>query len=1036
VRFGKTYQLTEVWGMIIPLIILQWFITSSWEQISPTGWSLDASSPGTYSIYGCTSEVVENATIKFNWEQGLSGSDNNHSQVFFIFNTPSTPFLDTLFIQAGENGSDDPLRIYSTGNPITEVHHELFDFSSLFKLDFTLQFSSSTSLFTLYAGEMGSGWEVPLCGFQFQFTSFQCMGFSASCTSSQTSSFAFTLYSINPSILIISPLSILSHEVISPSCVHITFSRPPFDILATWRAGTSLESQALVTPYYHRTTICGLPPLTDGYPQQVRIASPEIDSTLFVVFTNPTSAEYHDLVFTEIMADATPSLGFPEDEFIEVVNLSDRIIDISGWSILDGGGDSEIMPETDWIGLVNPGEAFLICRDIDLWGEYYGHKAKLISWSGLNDQGEVIKLLNPSGTLIDEVEYERNWWDVEGINHQPGRSIYKIIPEGCSNSINWRLSETASPFYLENSGVVTPLTELEITPHLRWDNKTELTITPEIDPHFPPRVKLTTELNWDELVYENGKWFWYNIISVDKPITIEIESLKDCFTGEMTSDAIENWVPALPPHKGDVRICEIRAVPISGEDEWVEIVNISGRRVDLDGVLLDSETLHNLILGPGDRVVMSENDFDNWTALASTSGEVILSTENYVIDRVNYKKCWHDNPQTFSGGNSLEKIAEQGASNNAENWRSGQGIWGNSRGIPPVDSEMKIPSETDVMWGLLEGRLVWSSSSAMDSCVLMSENWSVNSNWSFYDATLTIAISEFIWDGELEITCFNWKALGLVSEEKTWTLEPPEESPNFGVNLILNEFLSKPNPGFSSFIEIHNRCEQIISLEGYKLTTTTNPQGLDWLALSEIEWWLPGDGLIVLAECRSWVENLHVSALHVTFKLPSLTITREIKLANTGNDHSDAQIINSSHKGLSLERVRSDDDLWVITSEINGGTPGMTNSCSTIENLVQSTEDDVFLVYPATISNFTNQTWVGFTLREDEELEEISLKIFDLNGCVVKSIVTDADERRWVWDIANDNDSYLTIGTYIVKLEYLKVDGTSEICRKLMCLAP
>lgn len=69
VRFGKSYQLTEVWGMLIPLLILQWFITSDWEQVSPHGWALDAYSPGTYSIYGCTSDVVENATIKFSWEE-------------------------------------------------------------------------------------------------------------------------------------------------------------------------------------------------------------------------------------------------------------------------------------------------------------------------------------------------------------------------------------------------------------------------------------------------------------------------------------------------------------------------------------------------------------------------------------------------------------------------------------------------------------------------------------------------------------------------------------------------------------------------------------------------------------------------------------------------------------------------------------------------------------------------------------------------------------------------------------------------------
>ena len=170
--------------------------------------------------------------------------------------------------------------------------------------------------------------------------------------------------------------------------------------------------------------------------------------------------------------------------------------------------------------------------------------------------------------------------------------------------------------------------------------------------------------------------------------------------------------------------------------------------------------------------------------------------------------------------------------------------------------------------------------------------------------------------------------------------------------------------------------------------------------------------------------------------LPSLSITREIQLANTENENIDAHLITSSIEGLSMERISSDDNLWVGSSEVFGGTPGKVNSCTTFEILELSNEDDVFTVFPTTISQITNQSWVGFTLYEDGPLEDIQIDILDLNGRLVKSILAEPNERRWVFDIINASDSYITIGTYVVMIKYFKADGTRKICRKLICIAP
>src|SRR4030095_14859051 len=60
----------------------------------------------------------------------------------------------------------------------------------------------------------------------------------------------------------------------------------------------------------------------------------------FLVF----SQNRYDVVIDEIMADPSPQIGLPNHEWIELKNTAAFPIDLLGWRVGDGGGQSGAMP--------------------------------------------------------------------------------------------------------------------------------------------------------------------------------------------------------------------------------------------------------------------------------------------------------------------------------------------------------------------------------------------------------------------------------------------------------------------------------------------------------------------------------------------------------------------------------------------------------------------------------------------------------------------------------------------------------------------
>jgi hypothetical protein len=105
-----------------------------------------------------------------------------------------------------------------------------------------------------------------------------------------------------------------------------------------------------------------------------------------------------DVLFCQLYINAL-SLTYPE--FIGLMNPSDSIIDLSGYTI-DQGVTCSIPDGT----LLGPGDTLYLTDDIQPYGKFKGMH-KLITWSAgkLSDNGESLQLLDNFGMVVDHIRY-------------------------------------------------------------------------------------------------------------------------------------------------------------------------------------------------------------------------------------------------------------------------------------------------------------------------------------------------------------------------------------------------------------------------------------------------------------------------------------------------------------------------------------------------------------------------------------------------------------------------------------------------------
>ncbi|MGB0918550.1 MAG: lamin tail domain-containing protein, partial [Flavobacteriales bacterium] len=278
-------------------------------------------------------------------------------------------------------------------------------------------------------------------------------------------------------------------------------------------------------------------------------------------------------------------------EFVEVFNTSSNYIDLTGWKIGDASSTGTIGAH-----VIGPSEyALLIATADTTLFAFYDNVVTVTSFPSLNNAGDDIILLNDSENMIDQLSYDLTWYqdaDKEG----GGYSIEQINPfASCTNSANWIGS--ASPLggtpSAENSvfddtpdvtgpslaGVtIISSTQLELQLNEALDAGAVSAASVIIEPTIAVNLAIILSPANQNIVVSLS-----TAIDTGVVYTATINGISDCEGNLQGADSSATFILPFEGDSGDFVINEVLFNPYTGGSDYVEIINVTDRPLNLKG---------------------------------------------------------------------------------------------------------------------------------------------------------------------------------------------------------------------------------------------------------------------------------------------------------------------------------------------------------------------------------------------------------------------------------------------------------------------
>jgi uncharacterized repeat protein (TIGR01451 family) len=122
--------------------------------------------------------------------------------------------------------------------------------------------------------------------------------------------------------------------------------------------------------------------------------------------------------------------GYSSDEWIELYNTSDGIIDLNGWTLISGDGT----PSINLTGVISARGYYLLERDDD--NTVSTIAADQVYFGGLNNTGESLTLRDAATTVIDTANGDGGVWPA-GLGWPDYRSMERQNPTAPDTDVNW-----------------------------------------------------------------------------------------------------------------------------------------------------------------------------------------------------------------------------------------------------------------------------------------------------------------------------------------------------------------------------------------------------------------------------------------------------------------------------------------------------------------------------------------------------------------------------------------------------------------------
>ena len=565
-----------------------------------------------YLTTAFTSVSLDNKEWQFWLKQSFSGSANNYGRVWLACDNanPSAAGVEGYYLQFGEALSDDAIELfYSIGGTTTSVCRGT---DGLISSSFDMRIRVRRDVAGLWSIDIdesgGYDFVAHTSGTNTTVTSTDHIGVLCRYSGGNADNFYYDDIYFGDYILDVTPPEVVSVTVISLNELDVLFSealdQTTAETLTNYSADGTLGNPssavldvgnpALVHLTFGTSFLNGTTynlTVSNVQDPSANVMATQTEPFTYVV-TSP--ANFRDIVINEFMCDPTPFVGLPDAEFVEVYNTSSNYIDLTGWKLSDPSSTGTVGSH-----IIGPSEyALLIATGDTIPFAFYDNVVTVSSFPSLNNSGDDIILQDAGDVLIDQLSYDLSWYQDEA-KEDGGYSLEQINPfASCTNPSNWigsahALGGTPS---IENSVfdsspdtvgpsltgvVIISSTELELPLNEALDagsvSAGSIIIEPTLGIASAASIAPT---NQNIAVVLN------TAIDTGVVYTVTITGIADCEGNVQVADSTATFILPFEADSGDFVINEVLFNPYTGGSDYVELVNVTDRPLNLKGWLL------------------------------------------------------------------------------------------------------------------------------------------------------------------------------------------------------------------------------------------------------------------------------------------------------------------------------------------------------------------------------------------------------------------------------------------------------------------
>ncbi|MEQ1677525.1 MAG: lamin tail domain-containing protein [Chitinophagaceae bacterium] len=425
----------------------------------------------------------------------------------------------------------------------------------------------------------------------------------------------------------------------------------------------------------------------------------------------------YDVVIDEIMADPSPQISLPNNEWIELKNTTTAPINLLNWRIADASGQSGPMPNF----ILQPDSFVIVCTGSAATAmAAWGTTIAVTSFPSLDNDGELLFLKAANGKTIHAIHYSAGWYKNE-VKKEGGWTLEMTDTKNpCTGGLparqagsNWKASTSTAGGTPGRKNSTDAINTDDAPPQLKnaytLDNTTIILVYDEpVDSSAAATVTNYTIDGGLTIAQATTIPPLFNQVQLKTaaPLTantvynITATNITDCKGNSIASANSTRVGLPVDPVAGEWIINEILFNPRSNAFDYTEFYNNSNKIFDASKLYIANRNSSGVIssvkalstvpfyIFPGDYIVETEDAASLSvqylvkypeqvlviTAPPSFPDEegtvVALNFQGIVVDEVAYKDDWHFKLIDNAEGVSLERIDPAVPSQEGANWHS------------------------------------------------------------------------------------------------------------------------------------------------------------------------------------------------------------------------------------------------------------------------------------------------------------------------------------------------------------------------------